>query len=230
MPWAWLLIPATYLLASISFAYWAGRLCGIDLRSHGSGNLGATNAGRVLGLKWFLVVFALDTLKSLVPIMVAWQLHRHGASVWLPLSTAIVALLGHSFTCFHRFKGGKGVATSLGLLIGMTPWVAVISLSTWSITWLIGRFIARMGNAAAVAPASIVAAITVPSALFATDRQALAWQHLPLTCFYCFICVLVLIRHRSNIRQLVGLSPAASATPVAAGGAQGPSEGSVNAH
>jgi len=213
MIWAWLLIPATYLLASISFAYWAGRLNGIDLRSHGSGNLGATNAGRVLGIKWFLVVFACDVLKSLVPISIATCLIAHGASPYLPILVAIAALIGHSFTCFHRFKGGKGVATSLGLLIGLTPAVAALSLGSWMIAWLLARYVWRLGAAASVTPASLVSAVAVPSTRFMTCAHPLVAKELPVTVFYVLIGILVLYRHRSNIRQLVSHRAAAQPGP-----------------
>jgi len=215
MNWAWLLIPATYFLASISFAYWAGRLNGIDLRSHGSGNLGATNAGRVLGIKWFLVVFTCDVLKSLVPIIISWRLVAHGANPYLPMLVAVAALIGHSFTCFHRFKGGKGVATSLGLLIGLTWAVAALSLASWLVAWLLARYVWRMGAAASVSPASLVSAVAVPSARFMTCAHPLATKELPVTVFYILIGALVMYRHRSNIRQLLGHR--AAATPAPAG-------------
>jgi len=212
MNWAWLLIPATYFLASISFAYWAGRLNGIDLRSHGSGNLGATNAGRVLGIKWFLLVFACDVLKSLAPIMLAKWLVVHGANPYLPMLVAVAALIGHSFTCFHRFKGGKGVATSLGLLIGLTPIVAALSLASWLVAWLLARYVWRMGAAASVSPASLVSAVAVPATRFMTCPHPLAINELPITVFYVLIGILVMYRHRSNIRQLLGHHSAVAPT------------------
>jgi glycerol-3-phosphate acyltransferase PlsY len=218
MIWAWLLIPATYLLASISFAYWAGKLNGIDLRSHGSGNLGATNAGRVLGIKWFLIVFACDVLKSLVPIIISWRLVAHGASPYLPIAVAIAALIGHSFTCFHRFKGGKGVATSLGLLIGLTWEVAALSLGAWMVAWLLARYVWRMGAAASVSPASLVSAVAVPATRFVTCAHPLAAKELPVTVFYVLIGILVMYRHRSNIRQLLGQSRDQAHAPVVADG------------
>jgi len=226
MNWAWLLIPATYFLASISFAYWAGRLNGIDLRSHGSGNLGATNAGRVLGIKWFLIVFACDVLKSLVPITIAKWLVVHGANPYLPMLVAVAALIGHSFTCFHRFKGGKGVATSLGLLIGLTPIVAALSLAAWLVAWLLARYVWRMGAAASVSPASLVSAVAVPATRFLTCPHPLALNELPITVFYVLIGILVMYRHRSNIRQLLGHRALA---PPASGGADAPGQVPVKA-
>jgi glycerol-3-phosphate acyltransferase PlsY len=202
MAWAWLLVPLTYLIGSLSFAYWAGRLKGIDLRQHGSGNLGATNAGRVLGMRWFLVVFVLDGLKGLLPVLLASHLERAGASHWLPLSTAAAALIGHSFTCFHGFRGGKAVATSLGLLIALVWKVAALALSVWIVAWLIGRFAVKTSAAAAVAPASMAAALAIPVAVLLTDPHAFSGGHLPVTAFLFGLSTLVLIKHRSNLAKL----------------------------
>ncbi len=205
--WDWLALPAVYLLASVSPAYLIARMKGVDLRKQGSGNLGATNAGRVLGTRYFFLVFALDMLKGLLPVLAAQQLVRHGASPLLPAGTGLFALLGHSFTCFHRFRGGKAVATSLGLLIGLVPLVAAISLSAWIVTWAIG-YACRMGAAVAVTPASVVAALTVPIAHFLTAHAPWSWQLLPTTLLCLTMSLLVLVRHRSNLLHLVRRRPA----------------------
>ena len=124
---------ASYLLASISFAWLAGKLNHIDLRQHGSGNLGATNAGRVLGWWWFVAVFALDLGKGLLPVLAL----RHLVDVtgvapdqlqsfqMLQIGVGAAAVLGHALL-YHRLRGGKAVATSLGVLIGVVPLVAAI--------------------------------------------------------------------------------------------------------
>jgi glycerol-3-phosphate acyltransferase PlsY len=95
---SWLIIPVAYLLGSLSAAYWAARLKGIDLRKHGSGNLGATNAGRVLGGRWFAIVFSADVLKGLAPVAVAHQvpLADEAQRGWLLVATAAAAVLGLS--------------------------------------------------------------------------------------------------------------------------------------
>src|SRR5258705_510268 len=119
----WLLPMAAYLLGSVSFAWIAGRLNGIDLRQHGSRRLSATNAGRVLGREWFFFVFALDVAKGWAPVYVVDQSLGRGGDTLLLLSVGAAAVLGHVFTCFHGFKGGKAVATSLGVLIALLPLV-----------------------------------------------------------------------------------------------------------
>jgi acyl phosphate:glycerol-3-phosphate acyltransferase len=208
MTWHWLLVPAAYLLGSVSFAYLAGRLKGIDLRQQGSRNLGATNAGRVLGKGWFFAVFACDLAKGLAAVEAGHQLAFHGGSAWLPLAGGAAAILGHSFTCFHGFTGGKAVATSLGVLIGLLWKVAAICLSVWLVAWLIGWLVFRTGAANAVAPASILAALAVPMALFATTADPFSAAHLPVTVFCFLLSALVVVRHRSNIARLFGRPPA----------------------
>ena len=201
----WLLVPAAYLLGSLSFAYWAGRVNGKDLRKEGSGNLGATNAGRVLGWHWFAVVFALDLAKGLLPVLLAgWAVHQamhHHADVsalrFLPIATALAAVLGHVFTCFHGFKGGKAVATSLGVLIGLAPIAAAVAFGCWMATWLLCWLGLRIKRSEAVGPASIVAAIAVVPAYVATG-----WSG-PTLGFLAVLSALVLIKHHSNARRFV---------------------------
>ena len=126
--WRWLMPLAAYLLGSVSFAWIIGRLHGVDLRHHGSHSLGATNAGRVLGGRWFFVVFALDVAKGWAPVFTADRsLGRGGdAEMVLVLLVGVAAVLGHIFSCFHRFKGGKAVATVAApivhLLVAERPW------------------------------------------------------------------------------------------------------------
>src|SRR5882724_6812016 len=135
--WPWLMALAAYLLGSVSFAWIAGRLNGIDLREHGSHSLGATNAGRVLGREWFFLVFALDVAKGWAPVYVVDHSLGRGGNTVLLLLVGAAAVLGHIFTCIHRFKGGKAVATSLGVLIALLPLVAAISFSVWLLALLL---------------------------------------------------------------------------------------------
>jgi glycerol-3-phosphate acyltransferase PlsY len=200
----WLLLPLTYLLGSVSFAWLAARSRGIDLRQHGSGNLGATNAGRVMGRKWFFIVFGADVAKGLLPVLVAlWLVERHGAHASLPVLTAAAAILGHSFTCFHGFKGGKAVATSLGVLIGLVHVAAAITFGIWVLAWALAYTVAGLKPSDAVGPASVVAALTMPFAHLATYPQPWAVLNLPLTIFLFLIAALVIVRHRSNIAKLM---------------------------
>jgi glycerol-3-phosphate acyltransferase PlsY len=201
--WHLLVIPAAYALGSISPAYWAGKLKGVDLRQHGSGNLGATNAGRVLGGKWFFIVFCLDIAKGAGAALAGQALEAPSGHSWLGLAAGAAAILGHSFTCFHGFRGGKAVATSLGVVAALLWKIAAICLGVWFLTWLAGRILFRAGSAAAVGPASVLAAVALPFALFATQPRPFAAGHLPVTIFILGLSVLVIVRHRSNIAKLL---------------------------
>lgn len=205
---SWLLLPLTYLLASVSFAWLAAKAKGIDLRQHGSGNLGATNAGRVMGRKWFFIIFTADLAKGLIPVLVALALVDAGhAHATLPVLTAACAILGHSFTCFHGFKGGKAVATSLGVLIGLVYIAAGITFGIWLLTWALCYTVFRLKASDAVGPASVVAALAMPFAHLATYPQPWAVLNLPLTIFLFLVSTLVIVRHRSNIAKLMGKTP-----------------------
>ena len=204
----WLLLPLTYLLGSISFAWLAAKAKGIDLRQHGSGNLGATNAGRVLGRKWFFLIFTADLAKGLIPVLIAHALFEHNqASATLPVLTAACAILGHSFTCFHGFKGGKAVATSLGVLIGLVYLTAAITFCIWILVWALGYTLLRLKASDAVAPASIMASLTMPFAHLATYPNPWLIINLPLTIFLFLVSALVIVRHRSNIAKLLEKTP-----------------------
>jgi glycerol-3-phosphate acyltransferase PlsY len=199
----WLLIPLTYFLGSVSFAYLAGRAKGIDLRQHGSGNLGATNAGRVLGGRWFAVVFIADVLKGLLPVSAAHVLscppeHRP----WLLLATATAAILGHVLTCFHGFKGGKAVATSLGVIAALVWPVALVGLGVWLLVWFLGWQLGKLGKAGAVGLASVIAALAVPPARLWLSSEPWSSTQLPITIFLILLAFLVVIKHRANLQKL----------------------------
>lgn len=165
----WLLPLVAYLVGSVSPAYFAGKINGIDLRERGSKSLGATNAGRVLGTKWFFIVFVADVLKGW--IMPALALFLTGADqatfssnqgLLLALATGAAVVFGHIFTCFHGFHGGKAVATSLGVLIALMPMVAGLAFLAWLLALLVGWGIERAPKSSAVGPASVFAAVVTP--------------------------------------------------------------------
>lgn len=197
-----LLIPAvalSYLIGSIPSAYILGRLAkGIDIREHGSGNVGATNAFRALGPRVGIMVLALDALKGLVCVVfVADFLIRQGIAVDSLLLRAllgIIAVLGHSFTIFLSFKGGKGMATTLGVLIGFAleiPALKIILLAE-ILLWLAVFSISRI-----VSLASIVSAGLFP-VFFIILKQPL-----PLILMGLTLAIFVIIRHKSNIYRLL---------------------------
>ena len=192
----WLLIAlGSYLLGSIPFGFIAGRICGIDIRTQGSGNIGATNVLRVLGKKWGYAVFFLDFLKGILPVLLALAWGRsigvNPASAPGALA-ALCTLLGHSFPVWLGFKGGKGIASSAGVIVGLFGTGAFLfCLGSWLLFFSVTRY---------VSVASIAAAIAVPvsvSVLYFMHRSD--W----LTLFVaCLMCVLAIWRHRSNITRL----------------------------
>lgn len=189
-----------YFLGSIPFGLLAGRLRGLDIRKVGSGNIGATNVWRTLGWQWGLPTFLCDFGKGLVAVVIA----RHLAAAWIPnaapddlnyagISAAIACILGHSFPIWLGFKGGKGVATSLGVIIGMMPLAGLSIFAVWGLVLWISRY---------VSVASIIAAFSLPIFvvvyLFIGHMQGWATFY-----FSVAAALLVILRHRANIRRLI---------------------------
>jgi len=197
---------AAYLVGSIPFGVVIARSRGIDLRARGSGNIGATNVGRVMGPRWGVLCFVLDTLKGFLPVLVVGlHVRASGRSVpaivdqaaWLAVGFAVIA--GHVFSLYLRFRGGKGVATSLGLLLGFFPyftWAGLAALAVWILTVLIWRYVSL---------ASVAAATAFPL-LFVLVCILAGWSVLdiwPLLAFAVVVAALVVVRHRSNIARLL---------------------------
>jgi glycerol-3-phosphate acyltransferase PlsY len=192
----WLLIAVgPYLIGSIPFGYLAGRLCGIDIRTKGSGNIGATNALRVLGKKWGYSVFLLDFLKAWLPVKLAlgWgiALMVHPASAPGALA-GLCALLGHSFPIWLGFKGGKGIASSAGVMVGLFSLaVFLVCLGMWLLLFTVTRY---------VSIASIVAAVSLPAAVgILVLLHRADWLGFTVS---VVMAALAIWRHRSNIVRL----------------------------
>ncbi|VVM06896.1 glycerol-3-phosphate acyltransferase PlsY [Methylacidimicrobium cyclopophantes] len=192
MGWATALLFASFLLGSIPFGYCIGRLRGIDLRTQGSGNIGATNAWRILGARWGCGIFVLDFLKGALPAI--GGLHFSPA-LSVPMTdllgslAGLAAILGHNFTPWLRGRGGKGIATSAGVLLALTPWAFLVVLGTWASLFLLCRIVSL---------ASLGAALIFPIAtgLLYPGRSV-------LLAFSIFASLLAILRHRSNIRRLI---------------------------
>lgn len=213
----WLvLIVAAYLLGSIPFGVVIARSRGIDIRAHGSGNIGATNIGRTLGRSWGIVCLVLDMSKGAIPMLVAgsmhglldrWALDVPAETSWLWLAVAAAAVLGHMFSVFLGFTGGKGVATAFGALLGAWPMLAIPALGALAL-WVVVILIARI-----VSLASMVAAASLPLV-----AAGLLWlgpapadlpagealeRSLPVMALTLGIAAMVLWRHRDNLRRLI---------------------------
>ena len=196
-------IVAAYLLGSVPFAFLMGRAYGKDLRTIGSGNIGATNLARALGRKWGYFCFALDVLKGLAPVAIVGAMDGVSKdplflSLWLLVG--IAAILGHVFPVYLRFKGGKGVATSFGVALGLWPYFtpcALVALVVWIAVVLIWHYVSL---------ASISAAVAFPIALLLGILAIPEWHSAslwPLVVAAIVIPILVIVRHRENIRRLV---------------------------
>lgn len=197
------LIPVAYLVGSVPFGLLVGKMRGIDVRTAGSGNIGATNVGRLLGAKFFALVFVLDMLKGLLPMLAAGAIVGFAAAdattylLWLAVGFA--AIVGHMFSLFLRFKGGKGVATSAGVVLGLFPYFtlpAATALAIWG---------ALFGKTRIVSLASIAAAVAFP-VVYLAFALAGGWnphrEQLPLLVFSVLMALMIVFRHRSNIRRL----------------------------
>ncbi len=188
----WLfVVAAAYLIGSIPFGFLAGKLNGVDIRDHGSGNIGATNVFRIVGKRWGIGVFILDFLKGLVPVIATFHLGR-GMDPLLPLYAGIATILGHNYPCWLKFKGGKGIATSGGVLGGLLPWALLAGLVTWLLTFAISRYVSL---------ASIFAGVSVPVTVAVLTFRPHG-LHYGYFIFACVIGVLAVWRHRSNIERL----------------------------
>ena len=201
MIWVFLII-AAYLLGSVPFGLVLATARGVDLRSIGSGNIGATNVARALGSRWGYLCFALDCLKGLVPMLVAMQFVEEVTVgvLWLWFGVGYAAVLGHVFPLYLKFKGGKGVSTSLGAVVGLYPYMTVpglMAFAIWGACLLIWR---------RVSLASIVAVVVFPIILIAAIVVLPDWRFSvlwPLLIIAVGLTVLVLIRHVSNIKRLL---------------------------
>jgi glycerol-3-phosphate acyltransferase PlsY len=182
-----LLILAAYFTGAIPTSFIVGRIKGVDLRLHGSGNLGATNAFRVLGWRAAAPVFLIDILKGWAPTFL-FPLWDRSNSGLLAFAYGAAAILGHVFSIYVRFKGGKGVATSTGVLLALAPLAVAIGLVVWGVLVYVTGIVSL---------ASIVSAAVLPFVILAAQGTApVFWLSLALAAF-------VIFAHRANIRRLL---------------------------
>lgn len=180
-----------FLLGSIPTGYLVARGRGIDIRQHGSGNIGATNVFRTLGKPLGIFVFFIDALKGFGAV---WLASRFGdACPWTGIAAAVGAIAGHNYTPWLGFKGGKGIATSAGVLVALMPWAVLATAMVWFVVFFITRYVA-------VASMSAAAALPVTVALLWFSGCG---GSAPLLGFAVFIAALAIWRHRSNIKRLM---------------------------
>jgi glycerol-3-phosphate acyltransferase PlsY len=181
-----------YLLGSIPTGYLVAKARGIDIRTVGSGNIGATNAFRILGKGAGSFVLFADALKGWVAVTVVAPIVVNifpGAPLeYLRIAGGVAAILGHNYTCWLHFKGGKGIATSAGVLVALVPWALLIILCTWIVLFVATRY---------VSVASIVASFTLPFATWFTTGRDVG-----LTVVTGALAALAIYKHRKNIQRL----------------------------
>jgi glycerol-3-phosphate acyltransferase PlsY len=211
-PAAWpALFILAFLLGSIPFGLLIAKAKGVDIRAQGSGNIGATNVGRVLGRRFGFLCFALDALKGALPVLIAgWSRGLLGApavempasELWLWLLTAVISLLGHVFSPWVGFRGGKGVATGFGAFVAMwTPLTVptLVALAVWIVTVKLSKMVSL---------ASIVAALSIPLALLvrcglAEDPTSALSASTPTLSVAAVIAILIVVKHRANIGRIM---------------------------
>lgn len=183
-----------FLVGSIPFGFLIAKSRGIDIRQHGSGNIGATNVLRVMGKKYGISCFVLDFLKGLLPTLAAYQ----GIDAALPnagtwqVATGLATILGHNYTPWLGFKGGKGIASSAGVLLALLPIELGVGLLAWVALFYSTRY---------VSVASIGAAVAIPIAVLVRSMMSGEWRPAHLV-FAMLVAFLATWRHRSNIRKL----------------------------
>ncbi len=194
----------SYLLGSIPFGIIIAKAKGKDLRSIGSGNIGATNVARALGRRWAYFCFVLDMLKGLIPMLVIKLLidlaNPAPGLLTLWLLAGCASICGHIFPIYLKFKGGKGVATSLGVGLGLWPYYTICA-SLVFVIWILIVLISRY-----VSLASIIASIAFPLILVLAIVLTPGWDFAnlwPLLIAATAIPLMVIIRHRENIKRLL---------------------------
>jgi glycerol-3-phosphate acyltransferase PlsY len=192
-----MLVSAAYLVGSIPFGYLIARgVKGIDIRTVGSGNLGATNVGRILGFRYFLLVLTLDALKGFLPTFgFPWILGLRGGPrlADLPVLIALAAILGHTFPVYLKFRGGKGIATSLGAVLALDPVSCAVAVLVFGGVLLVTRYVSL---------SALVASLAFAAAHFARASAPLSRQQLAMTLFTVGVVALLIFRHRSNIGRI----------------------------
>jgi acyl phosphate:glycerol-3-phosphate acyltransferase len=185
-----------YLLGSIPTGFVMAKARGIDIRTIGSGNIGATNAFRALGTPAGVVVLLADALKGwaavalVANLVCGWTYPTASAQAreWFRIIAGLAAVLGHNYTCWLYFKGGKGIATSAGVLVALVPWALLIILGIWILVFALSRYVSL---------ASIAASASLPLATWATGCS------LTLIIITAAMTVLAIYKHKSNIQRLL---------------------------
>jgi glycerol-3-phosphate acyltransferase PlsY len=218
----WLCPILAFFLGSIPFGLLIAKSRGIDIRQHGSGNIGATNVLRVLGKRFGIPCLILDALKGFIPVAIAVNVIQiTGRQVQVPLGvpadwvltlaaddalkgqfaqilTALFAVLGHNYSPWVGFKGGKGIATSAGVLLALMPFAVLLLLAIWGLLFAITRYV----SVASIGAATVLPFLTLWGSWHHGRIQDGTWNK-PLFVFTIAIAVLAIWKHRTNIKRLM---------------------------
>ena len=187
----WIL--GAYLIGGIPFGFLIGKLRGIDVRTVGSKNIGATNVFRTVGKKWGLLAFFCDVMKGLVPTLVAKMLYAETMPE-MPILVGITCVAGHMLTPYMKFKGGKGVATAFGALIALMPATVGMAFALFAIVFACSHYISL---------GSCVAATALAVMVWIPFLDHAGYRDLPLCILVTLIAAFIVWKHRSNIGRLV---------------------------
>ncbi len=189
-------IPSGYILVKLK--------TGKDIRTMGSGNIGATNVARTLGVPWFIPVFVFDFLKGFAPVFwlapwvaIRWKCPVCAApTVSLAVFCALLALVGHMWPIYLGFRGGKGVATMGGILFALNWLAALIAMAVWAVVFIPSRYVSL---------GSVIAALSLPIAHHYTSKFVMSRWELPwiITIFLAIAAILVIYRHKANLQRLL---------------------------
>ena len=192
-----------YLVGSIPFGFLVGKMRGKDIRTLGSKNIGATNVYRTVGKPWGVLAFACDFLKGFLPTLAARLVSEDNASLlYLPLAVGILTVAGHMWTCFMKFKGGKGIATGFGMLVALTPVLVLVAFAVWVVVMLVSHYVS-LGSI--VAAAFLMVVVWLPwYDWFRCEilRCCRGYHDLPLCILVTVLCAFAIWKHKTNIIRL----------------------------
>ena len=191
-------IIAAYLVGGIPFGFLIGKMRGVDVRTVGSKNIGATNVFRTVGKKWGVLAFACDVLKGLIPTLLAkqWALDPElpPDGSWFPLVVGVMCVVGHMLTPYMKFRGGKGVATAFGMLLGLAPALVGTAFALFAVIFALSHYIS-LGSISAAA--FLMVAVWFP--ILGTE----GWRNLPQCVLVTLMAAFVIFKHRANIGRLI---------------------------
>ena len=192
------ILAVSYLIGSIPFGFIIGKMHGIDIREHGSGNIGATNVTRVIGPWTGKLCFFLDFIKGILPVYLTMMLTGRGLIEdpcgMFPACASFAVVAGHIWPVYLKFKGGKGISTAAGAILPLSPYAVLIAFAMWVIVFEASKYVSL---------ASIVASIVLPVSALLLKLFHLSGASWPSIAFFFLLGILAVLKHKSNIQRLL---------------------------